>query len=70
MNELTPWGTVLLEKLIVFLLIKKFPMLYASRMLISLFVRALYPILNHLSPIHICIPYFFKIQFMKLKILR
>jgi hypothetical protein len=41
MNYLTPWSRILLEKLIVFQLEKKFPALYGTRGFITVFTRAL-----------------------------
>jgi hypothetical protein len=38
--QLTPWGRVLLEKLIVTQLVKKFPAFYGSQMFIAVFTRA------------------------------
>jgi hypothetical protein len=38
-NQLTPWRRVLLEKLIVIQLVKKFPAIYGTQMFITMFTR-------------------------------
>jgi hypothetical protein len=53
--KLTPWGRVLLEKLV-----KKFPALYATRKFITSFTKipARVPILSQINPVHASHPTF------------
>ena len=61
---LTPWSTVLLEKLTGFHLVQKFPTFYGNRRFITAFTsaRAPVPILSQLDPVHTPTSYFLKIH--------
>jgi hypothetical protein len=58
-HKLTPWSRVLLRKLIVTQLVKKYPAFYVTRRFKS---PPLIPTLSHIHPIHTFPPYFPKIH--------
>jgi hypothetical protein len=62
---LTPWIRVLLEKLVVTQLVKKYPAIYGTRKFITVFTRAHHrvPILSQMHQVYNFLPYFSRIHF-------